>query len=110
LPRKADCPFGLTYMTSFFASIALPHWLMIAGTLFLLVGLVGAVLDRRSVEAEPKVAASEPDLFQPPAYESPEEFYDLVAKDQPKDRSAETVDDPAELLLRLAGSNSTSRN
>ncbi len=83
---------------------------MIAGTLLLLLGLLGAALRRRSVEAKLNLAASQRTLFKPPAYESPEEFYDLVAKEKPNDRLAEKVDDPAELLLRLAGLELTSRN
>jgi hypothetical protein len=97
-------------MTSVFPTIALPHWLMIAGAFFLLLGLSAAALREQSAEAEPDVAASERDLLKPPAYESPEEFYDLVAKEQPKDRLAEKVDDPTELLLRWAGSELTGKN
>jgi hypothetical protein len=100
----------LVDMTSVFSTIELPHWLMIAGAILLLLGALGLALSRRSVEAESDEAASERDLFTPPAYESPEEFYNLVAKEKPKDRSAEEVEDPAEMLLRLAGSESTSRN
>ena len=96
-------------MTSVFSTIELPHWFLIAGTLFLMLGLVGLAL-RRSIEAKPNEAASNRDLFKPPAYESREEFYDLVAKEKPTDRSAKTADDPAELLLRWAGSELTSRN
>ena len=83
---------------------------MIAGTFLLLLGASGLALRRRSVEAESDEAASERDLFKPPAYESPDEFYNLVAKEKLKDRSAEEVDDPVEILLRLAGSELTSRN
>jgi hypothetical protein len=90
-------------MTSVLSTIALPHWLMIAGTLLLLLGFSGAALSRPGVEVKPDLAASERGLFKPPAYDSSEEFYDLVAKGKPTDRSAEMVDDPAELLLRLAG-------
>lgn len=98
-------------MTSVFSTIALPHWLIIAGTLFLLLGLSGAALRRQqSDEAESDVAASERDLFKPPAYESPEQFYNLVAKEKPKERMVEKVDDPAELLLRWAGSELAGRN
>ena len=97
-------------MTSVFSTIALPHWLLIAGTLLLLLGLSGAAL-RRSIEAKTDVAASEQNLFKPPVYESAEEFYDLVAKEPANDRLAKTVDDPTELLLRWAGTPEfTSRN
>lgn len=82
---------------------------MIAGTILLLLGASGLALSRRSVEAASD-EANEQDLFRPPAYESPEEFYNLVARKEPEDLSAEKFEDPAEILLRLAGSESTSRN
>lgn len=101
---------GLFGMTSVFSTIALPHWLMIAGTLLLLPGLCGAALSRRSEEAEPLDAVASERAFEPLADESPEAFYKLVANEKPADRLAEKVDDPAELLLRWAGSELTSRN
>ena len=97
-------------MTSVFSTIELPYWLLISGTLLLLLGLSGAAL-RQNVEAKTDVAASERNLFRPPVYESAEQFYDLVAKEKPNDRLAEKVDDPTELLLRWAGPPEfTSRN
>jgi Transposase len=105
LPRNPGYSFGLVGMTSVFSTLALPHWLLIAGTFLLLLGLLGLALRRRSVEAKADAAASERELFKPPAYESPEEFYNLVTEEKPKDRLAEKVDDPAELLLRWAGQN-----
>ena len=83
---------------------------MIAGTFLLLLGLLGLARPRRGVEARPDATARERQPFKPPAYESPEEFYSLVAKEKPKDRLADKVDDPAELLLRWAGMGLTSRN
>ena len=100
----------LVAMTSVFSTIELPHWLMSAGAFLLSVGASGLALSRRSVEAESDETASERDLFKPPAYDSAEEFYNLVAKEKPKDLSAEEVEDPAEMLLRLAGSELTTRN
>jgi hypothetical protein len=98
-------------MTSVFSTIELPHWFLIAGTLLLLLGLSGAALPRHSVEAHFDLAASQRDLFKPPAYELREEFYDLVAKEPANDRLAREVDDPTELLLRWAGPpDFTSRN
>jgi hypothetical protein len=88
-------------MTSVFSTITLPHWLMIAGTLFLLLGLSGA-LSRRSEETEPDAVAVERD-FKLRADETPEAFYKLVAKGKPEPLLDENVDDPTELLLRLAG-------
>jgi len=108
LPRKGRLVVWLVAMTSVFSTFELPHWLMITGTLLLLLGASGLALRRRSVEAESDEAESERDLFKPPVYESPEEFYNLVAKEKPEDLSE--VEDPAEMLLRLAGSELTSRN
>jgi hypothetical protein len=108
LQRKGRLVVWLVAMTSVFSTIELPHWLMIAGAFLLSVGASGLALSRRSVEAESDETASERDLFKPPAYESPEEFYNLVAKEKPEGLSE--VEDPAEMLLRLAGSESTGRN
>jgi hypothetical protein len=99
----------LVSMMSVLSSIALPHWLMIAGTFLLFLGLSGLALRGRTAEAESDAAPRERELFKAPAVESTEEFYNLVAKDS-KDRSAEAADDPAELLLRLAGSEVTGTN
>ena len=98
----------LVSMMSVLSSIALPHWLMIAGTFLLFLGLSGLALRARTAEAESEAAPRERELFKAPTIESTEEFYNLVAKDS-KDRSVELVDDPAE-LLRLAGSEVTGTN
>lgn len=71
---------------------------------------MGLALCRRSVEAQPDATTIGPELFKRFAYESREEFYNSVAKEKAKDRLAEKVDDPAELLLRWAKSELTGRN
>ena len=110
IARKGRLVVWLGAMTSVFSTIELPHWLMITGAFLLSVGALGLALSRRSVEAESDETASERDLFKPPAYDSAEEFYNLVAKEKPSDLSAEEVEDPAEMLLRLARSELTTRN
>jgi hypothetical protein len=59
-------------MTSALSSIGLPHWLMIAGSLLVLLGFAGLLLRKASVQAEPDssageqerdVAASEQEIF-----------------------------------------------
>ena len=70
--------FGLVGMTSVLSTIELPHWLMIAGTFLLLLGLFGLAVRQRGVEAEPDAVAIERD-FKLRADESPEAFYRLVA-------------------------------
>ena len=46
-------------MTSVLSSIKIPHWLMIAGSLLLVLGIVELIISRTNVRAEPTSAAAE---------------------------------------------------
>jgi hypothetical protein len=75
------------------SSIEYPHWLMIAGVLLLILGLVGLALRQRGVEDEPYVVPSDQ---QPPESEAdldPVEVYNRTAKEKRRDRWAERFAD-----------------
>ena len=80
-------------MTSALSSIALPHWLMIAGGVFVLLGLFGLAWRRRGVEAEPE---AERELFKPPAENA--EVPDRAVKEKRRDRWAEKFSESADTL------------
>ncbi len=72
-------------------SIDYPYWLMIAGALLLLLGLIGIALRHRSVEAEPTSSVDEPSHHE--AELTPAELYNRAAKEKRKARWAETTDE-----------------
>jgi hypothetical protein len=77
------------------SSMEYPHWLMIAGALLLMLGLVGFALPPRGGEAEPSVVSDQA----PPEPEdnvNQVEGYNRVAQEKRKVRWAERFDDAEE--------------
>ena len=54
-------------MTNAFSSMEFPHWLIVAGALLLMLGLVGLALRQRGVEAELRDTASDEEPSEPEA-------------------------------------------
>ncbi len=50
-------------MTSALSSIGLPHWLMIAGGLLVVLGFVGLSVRRESIQVEPDAIAGGREIF-----------------------------------------------
>lgn len=71
-----------------FSSMEYPHWLMIAGTILLTLGLVTLALQQRSVAAEPSPITSDDDPFQTDL--TPEDAYHRTAKEKRRARWAES--------------------
>ena len=69
-------------------SIEYAHWLMIAGVLLLMLGLVGLAVRRRGVEAEPLAMANDQRLSEP-ADLNDVEVYNRSAKEKRRDRWAD---------------------
>ena len=69
-------------------SIEYAHWLMIAGVLLLMLGLVGLAVRRRGVEAEPLAMANDQRLSEP-ADLNDVEVYNRSAKQKRRDRWAD---------------------
>ena len=76
-------------MTDALSSMEYPHWLIIAGAILLMMGLVGLALHPRSVEVDPsdmtnaqEPSAAEVDL-------TPAEAYERAAKEKRRARWAE---------------------
>ena len=95
-------------MTDALSSMEYPHWLIIAGAILLVLGLVGLALRARSVEADPVEAdhvEADPGVMMndqepsgPEADLTPEEAYERTAKEKRRARSAErehTLKEPA---------------
>lgn len=76
-------------------SMEYPHWLMIAGTLLLLLGVMGLALRKRSVGPELDPPRDD-ELSDPEADLTPAEAYHRTAKEKRRARWAET---PSEELL-----------
>ena len=74
------------------SSIEYPHWLMIAGTLLLVLGLAGLAWGRRHV-AESHDSASEQEPPVPEADEDQVQVHNRVAKEKRRDRWAERFGD-----------------
>ena len=85
-------------MTDFLSSMEYPHWLMIAGAILLILGLIGLTLRQRSVEAEPTGIASEQEPSEPEADLDQVEVYNRTAKEKRRDRWAERFGDSEEPL------------
>jgi hypothetical protein len=85
-------------MTAALSSMEYPHWLMIAGALLLLLGLVGLALRQRSFEAESTAIPSEQEPSVPEADQDQVEVYKRTAKEKRMDRWAERFGDSEEPL------------
>jgi hypothetical protein len=90
--KLSQSPLGeLKNMTA----LEFPHWLMIAGVLLLLLGLVGFAVRQRSVQAEPTPFSSDDELLGPEEDLTPAEIYRRTAKEK---RKARWADGPPEEL------------
>jgi hypothetical protein len=71
------------------SSIEYPHWLMIVGALFLMLGFVGLALRLRGVEAEARTVVSDEGPSEPEADLNQVEVYNRMAKEKRRGRWAE---------------------
>jgi hypothetical protein len=71
------------------SSMEYPHWLIIAGAILLMLGLVGLALRPRSVEADPGDMTNDQEPSEPEADLNPVEVYNRTAKEKRRDRWAE---------------------
>ena len=66
-----------------------PHWLIIAGAILLMLGLVGLALRQRSVEADPNDMTNDQEPSEPETDLTPAEVYERAAKEKRRARWAE---------------------
>ena len=76
-------------MTDALSSMEYPHWLIIAGAILLMLGLVGLALRPRSVEANFSDMTNDQEPSEPEAHLTPTEVYERAAKEKRKVRWAE---------------------
>jgi hypothetical protein len=67
-----------------------PHWLIIAGAILLVLGLVGLALRQRSLETHPNDMTNDQEPSESAADLTPTEVYERAAKEKRKSRWAET--------------------
>jgi hypothetical protein len=77
-------------MTDGLSLMEYPHWLMIAGAILLMLGLVGLALRTRSVEADTSDMADDQEPSEPEADLTPAEVYERAAKEKRRSRWAES--------------------
>ncbi len=66
-----------------------PHWLIIAGAILLMLGLVGLALRLRSVEADLNDMTNDQEPSEPETDLTPAEVYERAAKEKRRARWAE---------------------
>jgi len=76
-------------MTDALSSMEYPHWLIIAGAILLMLGLVGLALRPRSVEAAPSDMTNDDEPSELEAGLTPAEIYERTAKEKRRARWAE---------------------
>ena len=76
-------------MTDALSSMEYPHWLIIAGAILLMLGLVGLALRPRSIEADPGDVPNHQEPSEPETDLTPAEVYDRAAKEKRRARWAE---------------------
>ena len=76
-------------MTDALSSMEYPHWLIIAGAILLMLGLVGLALRARSVEDDPSDMTNDQEPSEPEADLTPAEVYERAAKEKRRARWAE---------------------
>jgi hypothetical protein len=76
-------------MTDALSSMEYPHWLIIAGAILLMLGLVGLALRQRSVEADPNDMTNDQEPSEPETDLTPAEVYERAAKEKRRARWAE---------------------
>lgn len=75
-----------------------PHWLIIAGAILLVLGIVGLALRPRSIETAPSEMRNDQEPSEPEANLTPAEVYERTAKEKRRARWAEkkrTLKEPA---------------
>ena len=77
-------------MTSALSSMGYPHWLIIAGAMLLILGLIGLALRQRSLEIHHNDMTNDQEPSEPEADLTPTEVYERAAKEKRKSRWAET--------------------
>ena len=96
-------------MTDALSSMEYPHWLIIAGAILLMLGLVGLALRLRSVEADPNDMTNDQEPSEPEADLAPVEVYERTAKEKRRARWAErerALKEPANDSLSVFGEES----
>ena len=76
-------------MTDALSSMEYPHWLIIAGAILLMLGLVGLALRPRSVEPDPSDMTNDHKPSGLEADPTPAEVYERTAKEKRRARWAE---------------------
>ena len=76
-------------MTDALLSMEYPHWLIIAGAILLMLGLVGLALRPRSFEADPSDMANDQEPSAQEVDLTPAEVYERTAKQKRRARWAE---------------------
>ena len=76
-------------MTDALSSMEYPHWLIIAGAILLMLGLVGLALRPRSVQVDPSDMTIDHEPSGPEAGLTPAEVYERAAKEKRRARWAE---------------------
>ena len=85
-------------MTDALSSMEYPHWLIIAGAILLMLGLVGLALRPRSVEVDPSDMTNDQEPSAPEVDLTPAEAYERAAKEKRRARWAERereIEEPA---------------
>lgn len=86
-------------MTDALSSMEYPHWLIIAGAILLMLGLVGLALRPPSVEADPSDMTSDQESSEPEVDLTPAQVYERTAKEKRRARWAERerdLEEPAD--------------
>ena len=76
-------------MTDALSSMEYPHWLIIAGAVLLMLGLVGLALRPRSIEADASDVTNDQEPSEPETDLTPAEVYERAAKEKRRARWAE---------------------
>jgi hypothetical protein len=76
-------------MTNTFLSMEYPHWLIVAGAILLMLGLVGLALRPRSVEADPSDMTNDQEPSAPEVDLTPAVAYERAAKEKRRARWAD---------------------
>ena len=96
-------------MTDALSSMEYPHWLIIAGAILLMLGLVGLALRPRSVEADNSDMTNDQEPSAPEADLTPAEAYERAAKEKRRARWAERdreLEEPANERSSIFGEES----
>jgi len=87
--RKVNLPAVAAGYDRRLSSMEYPHWLIIAGAILLMLGLVGLALRPRSIEADPSDRTNDQEPSESEADLTPAEVYERAAKEKRRARWAE---------------------